>query len=121
MIVLPASDVFMLGCTFIEVLTGCSREPYDWLMDEDASGFKLITFRTHDLTRDVNPLAVRTAMRRHPSRCYLLRDTWWPCGDCNGNGDDDRVVVVRGCGWGWSCLFLRSRLQTQLASGTCGQ
>ena len=59
-IVAEPSDVFMLGCTFIEVLTRCSRQPYDWLMEEDPSGFKLITFRTHDSTRSLNPLAVRS-------------------------------------------------------------
>ena len=49
----------LLGCTFIEVLTGCTREPYDWLMAEDTTGFRLITYRTHELTRDNNPLTVR--------------------------------------------------------------
>ena len=58
-IVTEATDVFMLGCTFIEVLTGCTREPYDWLMAEDTTGFRLITYRTHELTRDNNPLTVR--------------------------------------------------------------
>ena len=59
MIVLEASDVFMLGCTFIEVLTGCSREPYDWLMEEDPSGMSLMVYRGHESTRNNNPLVVR--------------------------------------------------------------
>ena len=59
MIASEASDVFMLGCAFIEVLTGCSREPYDWLLEEDPSGNQLIAYRASDITRDVNPLAVR--------------------------------------------------------------
>ena len=57
-IVLPASDVFMLGCTFIEVLTGCSREPYDWLMAEDPEGMVLIAYRVTPATRNNNPLTV---------------------------------------------------------------
>ena len=61
MIVLEASDVFMLGCTFIEVLTGCSREPYDWLMAEDPSGMDLIVYRKQESTRNNNPLVVRAA------------------------------------------------------------
>ena len=59
MVVTEASDVFMLGCTFIEVLTGCTREPYDWLTEEDPSGMTLITYRTHESTRSNNPLVVR--------------------------------------------------------------
>ena len=61
MIVTEASDVFMLGCTFIEVLTGCNREPYDWLMAEDPSCMTLITYRNHESTRSNNPLVVRVA------------------------------------------------------------
>ena len=59
MVVTEASDVFMLGCTFIEVLTACNREPYDWLMAEDPSGTMLITYRAHESTRNNNPLVVR--------------------------------------------------------------
>ena len=59
-IVLEASDVFMLGCTFVEVLTGCSREPYDWLMEDDPSGMDLIVYRKHESTRNNNPLVVCT-------------------------------------------------------------
>ena len=58
-IVLEASDVFMLGCTFIEVLTGCSRQPYDWLIEEDPSGHRLIAYRASDATMNNNPLVVR--------------------------------------------------------------
>ena len=58
-IVLEASDVFMLGCTFIEVLTSCSREPYDWLMKQDPSGMDLIVYRKQASTRNNNPLVVR--------------------------------------------------------------
>ena len=63
MVVIPASDVFMLGCTFVEVLTGCTRQPYDWLMAEDLSGFKLVAFRASDLTRDVTPIEVAHTSR----------------------------------------------------------
>ena len=55
---MEASDVFMLGCTFIEVLTGCSREPYDWLLQEDPSGMSLMVYRGHESTRNNSPLAV---------------------------------------------------------------
>ena len=50
----------MLGCTFIEVLTGCSREPYDWLMEDDPSGMSLIVYRGQESTRNNNPLVVRS-------------------------------------------------------------
>ena len=71
-IVLEASDVFMLGCTFIEVLTGCSREPYDWLMEEDPSGMTLITYRNHESTRSSNPLVVRlVGVKQGGSRCKV--------------------------------------------------
>ena len=59
MVATEAADVFMLGCTFIEVLTGCSREPYDWLMAEDPSGMSLMVYRGHESTRNNSPLAVR--------------------------------------------------------------
>ena len=49
----------MLGCTFIEVFTGCSREPYDWLMEEDPSGRSLFAYRASDATLNHSPLAVR--------------------------------------------------------------
>ena len=50
--------MFMLGCTFIEVLTGCSREPYDWLVKEDPSCMSLLVYRGHESTRNNNPLVV---------------------------------------------------------------
>ena len=55
-----ASDVYSLGCTFIEVLTGCEREPFDWLVAADNTGFKLITFRSHDSSREIDPITVRS-------------------------------------------------------------
>ena len=60
-VVTEASDVFMLGCTFIEVLTGCTREPYDWLMEEDPSGTALTVYRGRESTRNNNPPVVRAA------------------------------------------------------------
>ena len=62
MVVTEGCDVFMLGCTFIEVLTGCRREPYDWLMEEDPSGTVLLTYRAHELTRSNNPIVVRAVV-----------------------------------------------------------
>ena len=53
MVVLAASDVFMLGCAFIEVLTGCSRTPFDWLKGE-----QLLLFRGNDSTRGHGPIVV---------------------------------------------------------------
>ena len=72
MVVTEASDVFMLGCTFIEVLTGCTREPYDWLMKEDPSGTALTVYRGHESTRNNNPLVVRTMRCGNAERCE-----WW--------------------------------------------
>ena len=51
------SDVFMLGCTFLEVLTGCTRQPYDWLTEGDPAS--LLRFREGAGTLDVSPLQVR--------------------------------------------------------------
>jgi serine/threonine protein kinase len=48
-----ASDVFMLGCCYLELLTSCTRAPYDWL-----SGFALTTFRAHESTRSLGPIQV---------------------------------------------------------------
>ena len=61
MVETEASDVFMLGCTFIEVLTGCTREPYDWLMEDDSSGRALFMYRANEATRNNHPLVVRAA------------------------------------------------------------
>ena len=77
-IVLEASDVFMLGCTFIEVLTGCSREPYDWL-----TGEQLITFRAHDTTRDLSPLLVRDSALRCLPAFRTLTQTPRFCAMCS--------------------------------------
>ena len=81
MIVTEATDVFMLGCTFIEVLTGCSRQPYDWLLEEDPSGVALTVYRGHEGTRNNNPLVVRL-FREIPSSlslcpaCFLFLLRW---------------------------------------------
>ena len=81
MVVLEASDVFMLGCTFLEVMTGCTREPYDWL-----SGEALLLFRGDTLTRDLNPLQVggnghashRVIVTVPPMSCMYCA----PCAHC---------------------------------------
>ena len=39
-------DVFMLGCTLVEVLTACERKPFDWLDDAAA----LAAFRSDEVT-----------------------------------------------------------------------
>ncbi len=49
-----ASDVFMLGCCYLELATKCSRLPYDWLGGED-----LLVFRKHAATRCVGPVQVQ--------------------------------------------------------------
>jgi hypothetical protein len=48
-----ASDVFMLGCCFLELATGCTRTPYDWLPGES-----LLVYRGHDSTRAIGPIQV---------------------------------------------------------------
>ncbi len=48
-----ASDVFMLGCCFLELATGCTRTPYDWLDGDD-----VIVFRKHASTRCIGPIQV---------------------------------------------------------------
>ena len=70
-IVLEASDVFMLGWCFVEVLTCCQRQPYDWLMAEDPSGVALTVYRGQESTRNNNPLVVRRELggcRHLPAR-----------------------------------------------------
>ena len=102
MVVTEASDVFMLGCTFIEVLTGCGREPYDWLMTEDPSGTALTVYRGHESTRNNNPLVVRVAGWE---RCVVLRP--------------DRVALpVVSCA---RPALSPSRRQPRRANTTCGQ
>ena len=56
MVVTAASDVYMLGCALVEVMTGCQRQPFDWLMADVEA---LVTFRKHPSTREVDPLTVR--------------------------------------------------------------
>jgi hypothetical protein len=63
----PASDVFMLGCCFLELATGCTRTPYDWLTGED-----LLVFRKHAATRAVGPIQVPSSGRRWPVVVVLL-------------------------------------------------
>ena len=72
MVVSQKSDVFMLGCSFVEVLTGCRREPYDWLMKEDPSGMTLMVYRGHESTRNNNPLVVRSRWWRFPDHPGLV-------------------------------------------------
>ncbi len=48
-----ASDVFMLGCCYLELVTGCTRTPYDWL-----TGFALTVYRGQDSTRSIGPIQV---------------------------------------------------------------
>ncbi len=48
-----ASDVFMLGCCFLELAPGCTRTPYDWLPGES-----LLVYRGHDSTRCIGPIKV---------------------------------------------------------------
>ena len=55
-----------------QVLTGCSREPYDWLAGED-----LLVYRKHDSTREVGPIEVRLrhqrTLRLMWSRCHCFQ------------------------------------------------
>jgi hypothetical protein len=53
----PASDVFMLGCCFLELATKCTRTPYDWLVGED-----LLVFRKQTVTRTIGPVQVRACV-----------------------------------------------------------
>ena len=52
-IVSAASDVFMLGCCFVEVLTKCERMPFDWLPSDD-----VFVYRKHESTRNIGPTQV---------------------------------------------------------------
>ena len=52
-LVSPASDVYMLGSCFVEVATGCERQPFDWLTPSSA-----FVFRGHETTRAINCLQV---------------------------------------------------------------
>ena len=44
-----AGDVYMLGSTFLEVISGCTRTPFDWL---PARG--VFNYRGHEVSRQVN-------------------------------------------------------------------
>ena len=52
-VVSPASDVYMLGSCFVEVATGCERQPFDWLSPQ-----RCFLFRGNDDTRGVNCIQV---------------------------------------------------------------
>ena len=52
-IVSPASDVYMLGSCFVELMTGCERQPFDWL-----TGQRVLVFRGHDTTRAIHCIEV---------------------------------------------------------------
>ena len=84
---LQASDVFMLGCTFLEVLTGGRRQPYDWLTAEDASGAALMAFRSGDATRDVSPLQAADAAG--------VPVTWAVAAGSDSDSDAAHVLFVR--------------------------
>ena len=60
-LVSASSDVYMLGSCFVELATGCEREPFDWLV-----GDALTVFRVHETTRGVSCIQV----------C-----AWWERGD----------------------------------------
>ena len=87
--VLAASDVWMLGGTILEVLTGCQRWPYDWLTDK----YALITFRTHASSRTISPLAVRRCQTT--TCCHVSRF----CCRSRGVIKRSRSCVVTVCGW----------------------
>ena len=56
-----ASDVFLLGCTFIELLTGCSRTPFDWLVNSNVGVAGATSSRTFDPSWHGDPLVVRAS------------------------------------------------------------
>ena len=49
----PASDVYMLGSCFVELATGCERQPFDWLAPQD-----VLRLRYNNGTRGVSCLQV---------------------------------------------------------------
>ncbi len=63
-----AGDVFMLGCTLLQILTACERTPYDWLSSE-----QLLEQRTHDRSWHVGPLQV---CGRGVAACRWLTVHW---------------------------------------------
>ena len=52
-----ATDVFMLGGSFLELLCGCERTPYDWL------GPGVFAYRASSATRAIGPIDVRSHFR----------------------------------------------------------
>ena len=53
-----ASEVFLLGCTFVELLTGCTRWAYDWLIDEAPVSLAVLAGRHQESTGSGNVLEV---------------------------------------------------------------
>ena len=49
----PASDMYMLGSCFVEVATGCERQPFDWLTPQ-----RTLVYRVSDATRGVSCIQV---------------------------------------------------------------
>ncbi len=64
-----ASDVYMLGGCFIEVLTACTRTPFDWLPAHD-----VVAFRTRETSRQVGCIQVRSLLLLSPQLGLLLRE-----------------------------------------------
>ena len=52
-LVSPASDMYMLGSCFVEVATGCERQPFDWLTPQ-----RTLVYRVSDATRGVSCIQV---------------------------------------------------------------
>ena len=52
-LVSPASDMYMLGSCFVEVATGCERQPFDWLTHHG-----VLRLRFNDVTRGVSCIQV---------------------------------------------------------------
>ena len=65
-VVSAASDVYMLGSCFLEVMSGCQRTPFDWL-----TGYTLLAFRGQESTRQVNTLQVGAARACSEGRTAL--------------------------------------------------
>ena len=57
----PASDVYMLGSCFVEVTTGCERQPFDWLTPEGVR-----RLRYNDSTRGVSCIEVSDFISKRP-------------------------------------------------------
>ena len=52
-VVSPASDVYMLGSCFVEVATGCERQPFDWITPQG-----VVRLRYSDDTRAISCIQV---------------------------------------------------------------